>query len=137
MPSFGPVDSQTQLQELHWALQALAQPADVQLTLFPDFACKTDELALDFDDWAPAVLQCPEIELTEPQRTALQHIDEAFTKMNAEGTPIWTDDALRSAPEWEQARSLARQALAAFAWPPDAPPLRRGAYVPAGRQLGA
>ncbi len=34
---------------LKHSLQALAMPAEVQLTLFPDFVCKADELALDFD----------------------------------------------------------------------------------------
>lgn len=32
---------------LQWAVQALARPAKDQLTLFPDFVCKADEL------WGP------------------------------------------------------------------------------------
>ncbi len=36
--------------QLQRAITALAQPAEVQLSLFPDFVCKADELALDFED---------------------------------------------------------------------------------------
>ncbi len=35
---------------LEQAVVALAQSADVQLSLFPDFVCKADELALNFED---------------------------------------------------------------------------------------
>src|SRR6516225_2761064 len=38
-------------QQLQWAVQALAQPAEVQPTLFPSFVVVADELALEFDHW--------------------------------------------------------------------------------------
>jgi hypothetical protein len=37
------------MRRLMLSVQALAQPAEVQLSLLPDFVCKADELALDFD----------------------------------------------------------------------------------------
>ena len=35
---------------LKHSLQALAMPAEIQLGLFPDWVCKADELALDFNN---------------------------------------------------------------------------------------
>jgi hypothetical protein len=43
--------AQSCMLRLQHAVQVLALPADIQLSLFPDFASKVDELALDFDNW--------------------------------------------------------------------------------------
>ena len=43
------------LQRLQWSLQALARPASEQLSLYPDFVCPGDELALEFDEHYRAV----------------------------------------------------------------------------------
>ena len=38
--------------QFRWSLQALASDSDDQLSLFPDFVCKADELALDYGHWS-------------------------------------------------------------------------------------
>ncbi len=62
---------------LQHSLQALAVPADVQLGLFPDFVCKVDELALDFDNWRLCVVDNSRVCLTDQQKTLLATLDPA------------------------------------------------------------
>jgi hypothetical protein len=116
------------MQELRWALQALAQPAAVQLQLFPKFVCKADELALDFDNWC-AVVQGQQT-LTTEQRSALQSLDSLLmTTSGRHNAPHWSDEALRHDPLWEEVRELARNALASFGWSSEVPPSNRSVYV--------
>jgi hypothetical protein len=44
-------------ERLKHSIQLLASPAEFQLKMLPDFVCKADELALDFDLWREAVLR--------------------------------------------------------------------------------
>jgi hypothetical protein len=60
--------------QFRWSVLALAMDAEVQLSLFPDFTCKADELALDFDHWfRVAKAQFPE-EFSNGRLQALEAI---------------------------------------------------------------
>ena len=109
------------LPRLRAALQALAQPASSQASLFPDFVVVADELALEFDDWF-RVATTPELvpELTQPQCAALRAIDEQFARMS-DDRDVWSEEALAGHRDWDEVRSLARQALAEFGWQPELP----------------
>jgi hypothetical protein len=63
------------LEPLKHALQALAMPATIQIALFPDFVCKADELALDFDNYREAVITNEAFSLTQAQRDSLEGIN--------------------------------------------------------------
>ena len=39
------------LRRFEWSVRALAQPAEIQLGLDPDFVWVPDELAFEFDEW--------------------------------------------------------------------------------------
>jgi len=107
------------LQILQWALQALAQPAEVQLTLFPDFVCKTDELALDFDNALGATSDL----LNSEQRECLRPIDKVLDEFSGEANAsYWSEDALRNNSLWSYVRNMARHALELFGWPNVPPP---------------
>jgi len=107
------------------ALQLLACPAPVQLQLFPDFVCVTDEFALDFDNWQSVIIGNFGAELTSEQLGCLKAIDERFTSHSRGGASFteqfWTDEALRESADWENIREMARRALRAFGWLPRVP----------------
>ncbi len=125
-----PNDQLIILLRLKHALQALALPPRVQLGLLPDFVCKADELALDFDHWCSTVVQREDWSLTEFQRSQLVALDGALTDMSsAEQRLLWTDDAMTDRPEWQHVRMLAQAALAAFGWTLETPPSYRHEYI--------
>ena len=101
-------------------LQALAMPADVQLTLFPQGIAKVDELALEFDHALGMKWSAKRRSITSDQAALLQRIDSTLDEMSGP-KPFWTEDALRNSPEWEGVRSAAKQALGSFGWEVKAP----------------
>ncbi len=101
------------IERLVLALEALAASAEVQLARDPRFAARADELALDYADALRLVTDCPQIHLDPEQRDALEHLDEHLDAMRTgRGNTPWTDDTLRTSPEWARARALAGRALA-------------------------
>jgi hypothetical protein len=121
-------------QRLKQSLQALAMPAEIQPSLFPDFVCKADELALDFDHWRSCVVTNDAGVLTEPQSRALTALDTQLELMGGEANSIlWTEEALYIRPGWMLVRSLAVDALAAFGWDVVAPAPTENVYVPGGQ----
>lgn len=125
---------------LKWSLQALALSARDQIALFPEFVCRTDELALDFDDARVWVLGGLPGSLTSEQRDALASVDfklAAMSKGGAEFTEaVWSDHALFDDPCRAEVRALASAALRAFGWVLESPPLdprSRGVIYVAGR----
>lgn len=120
-----------------WSVQALAAPADVQATLYPDFVVKPDELALDFDHGYECARSSVAAGWSEPQRAALAALDaklDAMSRGGAEFTAdLWLEPALASDPNWEEVRELARAVLGRFSWsvesPPHAPESRGAWYI--------
>jgi len=118
----------TQLQK---AVLALAQPANVQLSLFPEFVCKADELALDFEDGLHELVGH---EISGEQRAAVEALEEIITSMSGEqNASFWTEEALRSDPTWDDIRSAAKAVLIAFGWEPRTPSPSGAIYIPARR----
>jgi hypothetical protein len=118
------------IQRLITSLQALAAPAEAQLARFPDFVAKADELALDFDDALMLIRDCPQLELTGDQVTALDAVDHALAAMSGPAQAgFWTEVSLRESLEWARVRSVAAEALGALGAPVESPPPRHGVYV--------
>jgi hypothetical protein len=119
--------------QLQRAVLALAQPAEVQLSLFPDFVCKADELALNFEDGLFELVG-HEDEITGEQRAAVDALDQLLLRMSGKhNASFWTEEALRSDATWEMVRTKAKAAAAAFGWELRPPPPSGAVYVPAGR----
>jgi hypothetical protein len=117
------------IKQLIHALQALAAPAELQLARFPDFVVKADELALDFDDALRCAAQAGS-PLSPAQHTALDRVDDVLRRMSTAGNAhVWSDAALRSAPDWATVRSLAADALRALGAPVEPPPPNDAVYV--------
>jgi hypothetical protein len=116
--------------QLKWSLQALAISADDQLSLFPDFVCKTDELMLDFDNWSATASQ---FGFTPIQSNVIRAIDELLTRMSRGGDlfskELYTEYGLRNSEQWRNVRRLAKEALHEFGWLPEAPPMDRSIYM--------
>jgi hypothetical protein len=120
---------QAMLLRLKHSLQTLAMPPDVQLGLLPDFVSKADELALTFDHWHLCVLSNDEGSLSRQQKLALMAVDKHLDAMTGK-EQFWTEEAVKSLPEWEQIRRLARETLELFNWEVTVPPSYSFEYVP-------
>ena len=95
-----------------------ALPGYLQIESFPSQVVAADEIALDFDThcmWALEGLGAPA--LTKEQEASLIALDARLDRMSNEHNPsLWTDDALRHHPEWDDVRADARRILDAFGW---------------------
>jgi hypothetical protein len=101
---------------LQWSVRALAQPMTIQRTLFPEFVCLADELALDFEESLGGVRNEPAT-LPPDVMEAILRLDEQLERMSGpQNADLWTDDALRRSPEWGTVRSLAAQAVRLANW---------------------
>jgi hypothetical protein len=103
--------------QLREALQQAALPAEGQIAKLK--GCDVPfEVADDAGHWIQWVLQWPEAKLTDEQRSSLAELDELTDRMSGEhNAHLWTDEALRSRPEWNEVRRMACKALELFGWP--------------------
>lgn len=116
------------IEHLKWALQALAQPFQTQIELFPAFVCVPDELVLDFDEWFQRARVAHHF--TPEQLKALNELDSAIEKESGPAhIEFWTETAMQMDPRWERFRELARLALEACDWPIAIPPDNRAIYI--------
>lgn len=111
---------------LRQAVQALAQPSDVQESLFPKFVAVGDELALQFDD-ALSGFNAHHDRVTEAQRTVLNALDEYLTSLSGPKHADFWDDLTDA--RWAEVRVRAASVLDAFEWPLEIPPKDGATYV--------
>lgn len=122
-------------ERLQYATQALAAPADVQLQLYPAFAARPDELALDYGEALARAMTQPEWDrkVRGAGRELLLKLEDWLNQMSVpERHHVWTERGLREAPEWAAIRATASAALALLNWPEGPPPRRPDIFVPAG-----
>ncbi|MFC3440952.1 hypothetical protein ACFOKF_07035 [Sphingobium rhizovicinum] len=120
---------------LQRAVIALAQPAAIQLSLFPNFVCKADELALDFES-ALDGLAGHEDKITVEQRAAIEALDQLLTSMSVEEYAyFWTDEAVLADPAWEDIRASAKSTALIFGWDLSIVPPSSAVYIPAGNHI--
>jgi hypothetical protein len=109
-------------ERLEHSVQLLASPPDIQLQRLPRFVCKADELVLDFDPWQDVIFRNYGKELSVDQISSIRKLDEKLHWLTKNGVQHWTDDAVRTSPEWRNVQSLAASVLKAFGWSPESPP---------------
>ena len=106
--------------QLKWSLQSLARAGSPQRPLFPDQAVNADDLAFEFDHWAPLIRGLYDAELSAPQCEALAAIASKLATMSRDGAEfdleLWTEAALSASEHWADVRRLAAGALDAFGW---------------------
>jgi hypothetical protein len=115
-------------ERLKHSIQLLACSSEIQLKMLPQFVCKADELALDFDNWREVALNFRS-ELTTHQLSCLDAIDSSLSKLTRTGPESWTEDAVRESGEWKAVRTLAAAALESFGWPLETPPSHADEFV--------
>jgi hypothetical protein len=119
------------MEQLIDVLELLAADADQQIASLPDFVVVTDELALLFSDAVLVARSGPHLMSTSTW-TAVEDLSAMLERMSAVPA-LWSDDALRGAPEWSRVRSDARSILAERGQPPVPSRLIGLHYVPGSR----
>jgi len=111
-----------------WAVRSLAQPAHVQMQLFPNFVCKADELALEFDEWHRTYFASGASENLSPgQMRFISDLDSQLSSMSGEENgELWTDGALANRWEWTRVRDTAMALINEMEWNTAPPPIDRG-----------
>ena len=102
-------------EELRAAVLRLASAADTQIEYLHGLGMHDlcDELALEFDDLFFVHRASPDS--LGGADGALSDLDRALKRMSGEANAhLWTEQALRSAPQWREVRALAARALAAL-----------------------
>jgi hypothetical protein len=108
------------------SIQLLAQPAEVQDALLPDFVSKPDELALDFDHWRRCLETNGTPSFSAEQYDALRTLD---TRIDDVFHGERDESVLLTDPAWEPVRRAARDVLSVFGWPLGQPPSYAHEYV--------
>ncbi len=101
------------LEQLIVAISRLARPAESQISYLEALGPGTtaDELALELDDVAEAVLAVPGL-LSQQQQSLVRSLDDSLQEMSGPGrTELWSQQALRTSPAWSEVRTQARVAL--------------------------
>jgi hypothetical protein len=106
--SVAEVNREWLFRSLRDSLRLLAADGDTALAGVPDGCCKPDELALDFDNFRAAVVGHFAAELPAGVVAALADVDAAFGPIVGDG---WSEEAVRSSPEWAVVRERAEVAL--------------------------
>jgi hypothetical protein len=101
------------LERLIDSLQILAADYKTQTKLFPEFVCLPDELVRNYNDCLEFAQQLSDEGLiTDWQQTKIEEIAQPFRRLGSiDAENIWTLDALKNYPEWQNVRSLAKEAL--------------------------
>jgi len=117
------------LDKLRWPVLALAQPAAVQLSLFPDFAEPADELASEWD-LALRLTEADRRQASPEQMLAVQRLDDLILAISGpKYFYYWTDEALVKSPKWEEIRAAAKEVAEAFGWKITHPGPPSGIYI--------
>jgi hypothetical protein len=101
--------------QLKSTLETLARGPVDQLLYVRRLGTGMDELALEFDDVAPARLKLlAEGSITLDQSDAIAAVDRQLDRMTRAGPVRWTEQAVLEGEDWEELRRVARNALAAL-----------------------
>ncbi len=78
---------------------------------------RPDQLAIDFDESYTAFVAGLSVLPSEAQLEALQNLDRQLESMSDPALQAkWTAQAMKTDPDWETVRSLARAVRSAFEW---------------------
>lgn len=120
------------MEKLEWAARALAQPHDVQVSLFPYFVEVADELGLNWDEAFRKYIDNPDALsiFTPQQKEALLELDRYMESISGKKhLHLWMMEALVNTEEWAIMRRLASEVLAAMNWSLQPPPKSVELYV--------
>lgn len=120
------------LYQIIQSLKLVASNPDVQIQLLPYWVHTLDEIALTIEDNAFLIRQILEAGLiNSDQAEAFYAVERLLSDMSAANDKrLWTVEELKSHPKWEEARTLAKEALRKLGHEPGEPDLRWITYIP-------
>jgi hypothetical protein len=124
-----PTDERAMLKQ---ALRVASLPADQQIASFPKGTPVPDSIAGHFFNWSRSLIRHADSAITDEQRSALSALDARLNEMSERherDKELWTEEGLRSRPEWKEVRRDARKTLESFQWPLEADDVNVTPYV--------
>lgn len=106
------------MNKIKWVTQAIAQPCEIQKSLFPDFANIADELAVE---WEMALNELNDSQVaslfSSEQKLAVKNLDDYMLSISgAANIQYWNNDALCRSVEWQKMRKMAIDLLLIMNW---------------------
>jgi hypothetical protein len=103
------------MESLKNAVTVLASDAETQLDHLRKLGLPAylDEIALEYDDIARVADDMLRLgELDQNQYSSVKKLDGLLSRMSGQANSVlWTAEALSSAPEWKEVRSVAKECL--------------------------
>ncbi len=97
--------------ELCASLHALSLDAAEALAMQEPNQQRPAQLALSFGTAVLNIVSQPSPPVSQSLLTTLSELAALLSRMSAQPGVLWTDEAVRNDPAWQQVRSLARRAL--------------------------
>ena len=112
-------------EQLRISLQLLASEGQKQINHYPSGVDIIGELVMDYEHYSSAIRTYWEI--PPYQAAQLRVLVDFFYRLdNPSTSDFWTVQALNSDPRWDEARSIAKQALHSLNWPVEIPLPEKG-----------
>ncbi len=115
------------MNKIKWIVQVIAQPYEIQKSLFPDFANVADELAVE---WEGALDELNITSITDEQRSVIKKLDDYMLSISGPANiQYWNNTALCKSVEWQKMREMAIDILSIMHWEKIVPAKPKAIYI--------
>lgn len=115
------------MNKIKWIAQVIAQPYEIQKSLFPDFANVADELAVE---WEGALDELNITSITDEQRSVIKKLDDYMLSISGPANiQYWNNTALCKSVEWQRMRAMAIDILSIMHWEKTVPAKPKAIYI--------
>lgn len=115
------------MNKIKWITQVIAQPYEIQKSLFPDFANVADELAVE---WEGALDELNITSITDEQRSGIKKLDDYMLSISGPANiQYWNNTALCKSVEWQRMREMAIDILSIMHWEKTVPAKPKAIYI--------
>ena len=115
------------MNKIKWIAQVIAQPYEIQKSLFPDFANVADELAVE---WEGALDELNITSITDEQRSVIKKLDDYMLSISGPANiQYWNNTALCKSVEWQRMREMAIDILSIMHWEKTVPAKPKVIYI--------
>lgn len=115
------------MNKIKWIAQVIAQPYEIQKSLFPDFANVADELAVE---WEGALDELNITSITDEQRSVIKKLDDYMLSISGPANiQYWNNTALCKSVEWQRVREMAIDILSIMHWEKTVPAKPKAIYI--------
>lgn len=115
------------MNKIKWIAQVIAQPYEIQKSLFPDFANVADELAVE---WEGALDELNITSITDEQRSVIKKLDDYMLSISGPvNIQYWNNTALCKSVEWQRMREMAIDILSIMHWEKTVPAKPKAIYI--------